>query len=336
MLASFLVVFNHVRFPGELDGFLNCLCMFAVPMFFATTGYFNYGATTQQVKRRFWHIAKLNIAADLFHIIWTCLRIELRGGSTIAYLRAAVPDLDELLWWIILHKNSFLGHLWYLAAVGACYVVYWIYIQFFGDKKVDHRPLYALGLILFVIYFTRAIVLPVAGVETGGYYNGWFLGLPMFLMGMFFRQYQEQIFTNYRLTTKKLLLFTAAGIGISVLQWKVLDLSGAPFGLPFGSAALMLLLISKPSLSHAPKWLSDHIIPKFAMWSTGIYLFHLTLSQVYDVFIHDGMIVKYGEHTADYIRPLLVLVISFAFAVLWEQACALLLRIKKSRAKISP
>ncbi len=168
MLASFLVVFNHVNFPGELNGFLNCLCLFAVPMFFATTGYFNLNATTSQLKRRIWHIVKLNIAADMVHIFWTCIYTEMKGGSTIAYLRAAVPDLNELLWWIILHKNSFLGHLWYLISVVSCYLVYLGYVTFFEGKEVNRKPLYIGGLMMFVGYFAMAIVLPVAGVQSGG------------------------------------------------------------------------------------------------------------------------------------------------------------------------
>lgn len=41
MIAAVLVVILHVPFPGKWGGIVTCLANFAVPVFFAITGYFN-------------------------------------------------------------------------------------------------------------------------------------------------------------------------------------------------------------------------------------------------------------------------------------------------------
>lgn len=44
ILAAVFVVFLHVPFPGTVGKTVNCLARFAVPLFFAISGWFSYGA----------------------------------------------------------------------------------------------------------------------------------------------------------------------------------------------------------------------------------------------------------------------------------------------------
>ena len=52
ILAAVFVVFLHVPFPGLMGRTVNCLARFAVPLFFAISGWFSYGAKPEKLLRR--------------------------------------------------------------------------------------------------------------------------------------------------------------------------------------------------------------------------------------------------------------------------------------------
>lgn len=70
LIASVFVVFVHCAFPGKLGEITEGLARFAVPFFFAISGYFCYGATTRMVKRRILGVVKLECVATLWYVLW--------------------------------------------------------------------------------------------------------------------------------------------------------------------------------------------------------------------------------------------------------------------------
>lgn len=116
MIAAILVVFLHVEFPGTIDGFVKCFSCFAVPMFFAISGYFNYGANQKQLSRRLKHLLQLYLIAILANLVWGCFATEYNGGSTIAFLRTYLPDLGEWAKWLFFQLDPRMGQLWYLTS----------------------------------------------------------------------------------------------------------------------------------------------------------------------------------------------------------------------------
>lgn len=194
LIASIIVVFDHAIFPGRLGGWLVCLCSFAVPMFFAISGYFNYQASVVQIRKRVRAIAKLLVIGTLFQIIGNCIAIELNHGSTIAYLRAAIPDPDEIVNCVVFHIHPYSGQLWFLNGLIAVYLLFLLYTRFQNTTTPDYRPFYGLCGILFVLLFAVGTLAPESG-SAGGIpvRNGWLLGFPMFGAGLFLREYQQWI-----------------------------------------------------------------------------------------------------------------------------------------------
>lgn len=318
LIASFLVVFNHASFPGKLGGILVELGGFAVPIFFMICGYFNFQANSGQIARRTKHIVKLLLIGTFAYILWGCIATELEGGSTIAYLRAAIPDPDEIVRWIVLHVHPYAGHLWYLNASIAVYLVFYGYTRFMGAGRINYRPFYLLCLFLFAISFALDTVASAAGTESSGLFTrcGWFVGLPMFGVGLFIREYQERIFSAFRLPGWKLLLLAIAGAAFTVLQGSTVGIEVLPFGTLVGVISLMLFLVSHP---HVPAK-SDTVkklILELGPLSTWIYLLHLLFILCYEQCLRETFVTAFGEKEP-YIYPLLILCASVLSGILCQ------------------
>lgn len=326
LLASIFVVFNHIPLPGSIGSALYCLSDFAVPMFFMICGYFNYQADTRAITRRMLHILKLLLIATMLHLLWGCIATELDGGSTIAYLRAWIPDPDEVVKFFVLHMHPYAGHLWYLIASAATYLVFLLYTRFFEEKPVNYQPFYTLALCLFTVCFASEFFCPILGTQSPfECRNGWFLGIPMFAAGLFIREYQARIFRCFSLTTGKLLLLIVGGMAFSLLQWRSFSNGLLSLGTFVMVVALMLFLVSHPEVpvrSRAAK----ACISSFGTISTWVYLLHLLVILIYDDLLSNTFSETFGELAA-WFGPLFVLLVSLLAAVF----CHLFLLMWKKR-----
>lgn len=316
LIAAIFVVFIHVKFPGNLGNAADCLARFAVPMFFAISGYFNYQASSRQIVRRMKHILSLNLAGIAAHLLWGCFLTVYSGGSAAEYLRTSMPNMEQLVHWIILHINPFAGHLWYLTAIGACYLIFWAYVRFWGEKEADYRPLYFAGLCLLTVYFVFDIVLPSLGSDMYWpyYRNGWFLGLPMFTMGIFLHEHQERILANYSLSAVKLGLLVLFGAALSVLQWQSTGSAETPFGTFIEVPALMLLLVTQPKIT-VRSGLAETLISKLGFLSTAVYILQLIVHEFYCIFCQSKLLALLGTKEK-YLQPLAVAGLSLIAGIL--------------------
>lgn len=330
LVASILIVFNHIFLPGAIGSALYCLSDFAVPMFFMICGYFNYQADARAITRRTVHILKLLLIATVLHLLWGCIATELDGGSTIAYLRAWIPDPDEVVKFFVLHMHPYAGHLWYLIASAATYLVFLLYTRFFEEKPVNYRPFYTLALCLFTVCFASEFFCPILGTQSPfECRNGWFLGIPMFAAGLFIREYQSRIFRCFSLTTGKLLLLIVAGMAFSLLQWNTFSNGLLSLGTLVMVISLMLFLVSHPEVPVRSQ-LAQNCIASFGPISTWVYLLHLLVILIYDDLLHDRFVSAFGEQES-WFGPLFVLLISLLAAIF----CHLFLSIRKQRKQSS-
>ena len=63
LLASVLVVFIHVKFPGTVGSVTVSLARLAVPVFLAISGWFSFGTKPERLLKRLGHILVLFAAA---------------------------------------------------------------------------------------------------------------------------------------------------------------------------------------------------------------------------------------------------------------------------------
>ena len=322
LVASILVVFLHCPFPNRLGTAVSTLGSVAVPMFFAITGYFNYGSDRTAVVRRLKHLLRLYGIVIVTAVVCGVISTELRGGSSIVFLRTYCPDLSEVMGLLILHQEPRNAQLWYLISAGFCYLVLLLYLDFRGGKTADYRPLYILGACQFSVFLSFGCLGTLVGMHTPHllWFNGYYYGICFFTLGIFLHEYQQQILENFRLTPKKLCLLIVFGIALSFLQSLTLGSGQVPLGGMVEVVALLLLAISRPTVTGRSGFLSG-CVAKFAPWSTYIYLLHVIVIGLYDKHLKASLQARMGNPQLEaYLAPLIVAGISLLAAMVYTQA----------------
>lgn len=324
MIASFFVVFIHCSFPGMFGSMVNCIGRFAVPMFFAISGYFAYQIESGKILARMKHIFGLYLLAELAYVLWNIFAVEYEGGSTVAYIICLIPSSAEVAQWLFMNIPPYVGHLWYLLGLVTCYVVLWAYVRFFGEKQVHYHPFYVLGLILLVGHILLGVIGDATETERVHYWarTGLFTGVPMFAMGMFIREFKQRILENYNLTTPKLSWIFAGCVALALVQsYAGISTGTVEFGTIIGTAGLMLLMTEHPVIA-APGSVWEKWIGKFGFWSTAIYVLHLMVIMAYDLLLSatvEGMLGTWEP----WAKPVIVLAITLIVAVVCERVSAL-------------
>ncbi len=297
-LAAVLICLSHAGVTGLVKTIAGGLAFPAVAMFFAISGYFSYGVNSKKLWKRLLHILRLYLAAYAIHLLCNCVLIELGGGSTVAYLRGALPEFDEVVLWITIQQDPILGHMWTMASTALSYLTLWVYVRFFEEGKTDYRPLYLVSLALFSCYLAMGVILPAAGTELPlrAFRNHWFYGLPCFTLGIFLHQYQDRIWKQYGLKPLALAAGTLASLTLVILDFRLM--------IPVGVVFLMLLVIASPGLP------CGKLAEKAGSLSTGIYVLHMTMIQIYDICL--------AENFTPAAKPWLVLAMSLCGAVVWD------------------
>lgn len=316
LIASFFVIFAHVPFPGTLGNVMSCIARFPVPLFFAISGYFSYQINSAKLKKRTVHILLLNLAAVCIQIFWNFWSTLTYGGTLADCVQTIRINDVDLIKWLVLNLNPFGGHLWYLAASLGCYIMVWLYVQFFDDGKIDYRPMYLLSAGLLALHFTLDEF--ASGLEMAVPYqltrNALLYGLPMFSLGLFLRQYREKIIEKYHLTTGKMCLILLAGIVFSISEMRSFGIVEIYLGTVVMVIMLMLLATSHPQICSG---VVGKVVSRFGAWSTVIYIVHMALNEYYAGLHQYGLYLKLGE-TEAMLRPLIIAGGSLLIAICWD------------------
>ncbi len=302
LLAAALVVFLHVPFPGKTGEIVSCLARLAVPFFFALSGFYSLGADGGTLKKRLLRLLRLNLSATALYAFWGCFKAVYWGGTVTGHLLGMFPDAGPLWRLLVLHVNPFAGHLWYLTALMCCDFVLWLWVRF--GKGRGYGCLYGLGAGLLVVFFLLSTVLP-GKVHYYYYRNGFLLGLPVFLLGLFLREYGR----HCRLKGRQLLLAALAGVILSLTQTRLFGPTELPVGALMAVAALLLWLKEHP-------WLPCPRMAALAGYlgrvSTAVYVMHLLVLEAWEMTLQPRL----GE-AEPWLRPIAVLGLSLAAAALW-------------------
>ena len=98
LFASYMVVFIHVPFHGELGDAIDALARFSVPLFFTISGFYSYHLTSAQIKKRINHILHLLILAVPTYLLWQAVILFSRHGiQGLAQLINQYFDIRKLL-----------------------------------------------------------------------------------------------------------------------------------------------------------------------------------------------------------------------------------------------
>ena len=95
LVASYAVVLIHVSLGGAVGDAVNGIARFAVPMFFAITGFYSFGITRERVRVRAMKILRLAIYATLLYTAVDIIDAAFAGGLTGVgeYLKSKDPSI---------------------------------------------------------------------------------------------------------------------------------------------------------------------------------------------------------------------------------------------------
>ena len=305
LAAACFVVFLHIPFPGTFGQVIVCLSRFAVPLFFAVSGWFSFGASPEKLRKRFGHILLLELLGDVLYGSWRCLRDFLAGESLSWCLRYQIPDVEALKLWLFWSADPFAGHLWYLSATCLCYGVLWAYTRL---GKKNYRPLYLVGLVLLLGCFALGEFSRFTGLRVDYRIcrSGLFTGLPVFVLGLFLRENREKL-------EKLGLPLALAGIALSLLEWKTLGSHDLYTGSLLTAAGILLATSRNPGI---PSWLTK-AAAGFGSLSTTVYLTHLLLQELYGHYFQYTLEMRLGSNEP-WLRPLVILAGSLLLGLVWN------------------
>lgn len=323
-IACFGVVFVHTRFPVEqLDGVLQTMFRFAVPLFFMVSGYFCYGEDRAQVekklpakiKRIFW----INLGGCFYYFIMQ-MAIAAFGDShgdradVIERFRLMF-NREKMVEWLVFNQDPFVNIMWFTSALLYCYILIWI-INHFNLYKMS----YGLIPVLIIIHLLVGNVPALFGVEIYKvYYRNFLLfGLSFILLGNWLHKNQECVLEKIAIEKCKLLLLVGVILGMG--EWFLVGRREMYIGTLLVVISIFLLAL------HQPEKKENSVLTKIGeKYSLFIYIVHYSLIVVMGRFseklIMPDSIVYY---IYGFIRPFLVFGICWGAAYVFYKAMDIL------------
>lgn len=186
-IACISVVLLHCSLPGRIGQLVCGQARFAVPFFFAISGYYVYDATRDGRAYRVWdkacHIGRYFVVTECIYFIWhlaySFVDRHFVSGSN-EWFRESFSWYNLFRFFVF--QRTFIGDVsWFLAALFLCYCATWL---------IARCNLWRMSCwlipVLFAINVLIADIVPVyIGVDIEWYWisNFLLLGWPSFAMG---------------------------------------------------------------------------------------------------------------------------------------------------------
>lgn len=306
LIAAFMVILLHAPLPGVCGLIAESLSRVAVPFFFMISGYYAYGRSVDDRKKKMRRTLVLLAWSVSLYFLWEVL-FSFYHGTTEQKLRMyfSARTLFETL---VLNTGALLGHLWFLLALLYCYLIYHFWI-----RKAPWRIKLAVSVALSVGFFLVRELLQCLGVSDPVYYvrNFFFVGLPCFSLGNIICEKKEQLSSIRGYIWGVTALLGAAAVVAERILKGSCDLY---YGTLITCVSLFVLAQSQGG------WSNRNLSAWGGKYSGDIYIFHVMIIGVVNI---AGSIlgVLYNRFFL-LLRPFIVLAISIAVAVLKDRIVA--------------
>jgi peptidoglycan/LPS O-acetylase OafA/YrhL len=192
LFASYMVVFIHVQFYGQIGSAVDALARFAVPFFFLVSGFFSHEITTQKIKERILKLLSLTFLA--FTIYWgynILTLLQERSNLELDQYFMQYFKLETMLQLLLLNVPVHTGHLWYLLAIIYVYILYY----YFTAYKLSEKLLYVISLLALILHLLMGEVLTAFNVviPTPFVRNFALMGVPFFGAGVIAKQHVQTL-----------------------------------------------------------------------------------------------------------------------------------------------
>lgn len=319
LFASYMVVFIHISFYGEMDTVMETLARFAVPLFFLISGYYSYQIEPEKIKKRIKNILNLLILASVCYILFRVVT-SLIDGDTEGIVAFFNHYLSIGTWIKILVLNVSYSsvHIWYLLAIAYVYIIFYFITVFRVNEKVIlvcSCLLLLLNILLGEGLSVVGITVPIPLVR-----NFALTGIPFFVLGLFSNKYEDKL----RHTPDfAVIIAIVIGIAESLLSRYLFGAKEIYIGSLLILFAVVIVFIKYSTVKY-PRFLNA-----LSGCSTYIYIFHIMLSsviiRVYKLcgFDYHNSVILTSAH------PIIVCIVSTIFAYCIIQIQSVLARKKQ-------
>ncbi|MBR2012999.1 MAG: acyltransferase family protein [Clostridia bacterium] len=304
LITSYMVVFIHVKFYGEMGIAIETLARFAVPLFFLISGYYSYQIKPEKILKRAKNILNLSILAVGSYTVFNIVTLLLKGrvGRVFLYF-AKYLNITKLFKLVVFNVSISAGHLWFLLALIYVYLVfYWMTVSRFNEKAMFILSFLLLGghLLLGEGLSMVGIRLPLWLVR-----NFALMGLPFFVLGLFTRKHENKL---HNIPNYALIILAVIGGAEAVISRHLFGRNEMYIGSMLILFALVVWFIKYANVQYPA------FINALSGCSTYIYIFHVMISSVI-LGLYKLFAINYEASIGlQNIHPILVCIASTALA----------------------
>ena len=305
-IACICVVMIHFPFPGDIGMLLHGASNFAVPLFFAVSGYFVYNEDTRKVirslPRKIKHIAGIFLGTEILYFGWHVLW----GGVEWLRISFTIKNIVNF----VVFQTTFIGNVsWFLVALLMCYGVTFLIAKYnFWKKCIGFIPLLCVNILLGRVGLG-------AGIEIPWYWcsNFWFLGFPCYIIGFLIRIYEKK-FIRFLTSRRCFLLIGSTGIS-SIVEVAIIG------GNQCCISNILFTVFCFMSCLKYPEYFKENGIMRYLdyvgeNYSLGVYILHPLagglISTVAGIIGLSGMIIWKWSF------PIIVVIFSMFIWKLWR------------------
>ena len=190
LYTSYMVLFAHVPFYGEISVVMDALTRYAIPFFFLISGFYSYQITCEKIKKRIKNILTLLITAIICYNIFEIATLLCWHTDDLGAFFNKYTDFGTYINLVIFNAPVNFGHLWYLLAIFYVYVIFYFVTKFHVKDKI----IFTIALSLVFLHLILGEGLSVLGIKLPIMYvrNFALMGIPFFASGMFVKKYQHK------------------------------------------------------------------------------------------------------------------------------------------------
>lgn len=333
-IACIMVVFIHVLFPGWFGTAVKTVARFAVPFFFMISGFYLYNPDRAVVSEKMpKKIRKILFLAIFAFCIYTAeaffIDVIVKKQSFLEFL---CENFSVKFWLKFLLCNDSTvsiwgGIVWYLWATIYCYLILWIVNRFNLYKYIYWLiPVLIIGHL--TISLTRNYVFPIDGIGFYGYYlrNWLFDGLPFMLLGHYVAENKEALISRFN--NPICLLFAFLSMVFSCVErffygrLLTVEPSICLFTCPF---TFFLFIFAVKNSSNTIWKPMAYIGAKLSLF---VYIMHKLVIDGLNFIVKTLSVSIYESIIYEWIRPILVVIITLVAAVVFTNLMNLIKKRK--------
>ena len=304
-VASFSVVCIHYMFYGVTGEIVRALSRFAVPFFFAISGYFAYGNDTIRIWRKTKRILFVYIGSFLLYFCYSSFKYILSGKTLLEYFLSYLSE-SAIFNFLILNITVSSAHLWFLPALIYCYLIYLLC----NRGKIPEKVMVIVPLLLMIFYVIAEEFLPIFTLQLPKYIysNVLFRAFPCFMLGFAVKKYKD--FLKEKISANISFTILIVGIIETVLSVLLFGNSITYLGSMLITISLLLLAVKYEHKTY------NKVLVKLSGYSMFVYVFHVcvggTLQTILDyIGIGDKMLWINA-------KPLVVFILTVLLSVIIE------------------